>query len=70
MGCIRESKNVDLVVGPSALTEEAKAEISGAIARYRETKRVKAKTATIAVASVILKAAAKTGRFVQRANKL
>ncbi len=37
MGYIRESKNVDLVVAPSILTEEAKHAISDAIAQYKKT---------------------------------
>ena len=37
MGYVREPKNVDLVVGPSILTEDTKNKIAQAIAQYRET---------------------------------
>lgn len=37
MGYIREPKNVDLVVGPSVLTEDTKNKIEQAIAQYKNT---------------------------------
>jgi hypothetical protein len=37
MGYVKEPKNVDLVVGPSILTEDTKDNIARAIAQYRET---------------------------------
>jgi hypothetical protein len=37
MGYIEEPKNVDFVVGPSVLTEEAKNAISSAIAQFHKT---------------------------------
>jgi hypothetical protein len=37
MGYIREPKNIDLVVGPSVLTEDTKNKIEQAIARYKKT---------------------------------
>ncbi|RKR84656.1 hypothetical protein BDD43_4905 [Mucilaginibacter gracilis] len=39
MGYIREPKNVDLVVGPSILTEDTKKHIAQAIAQYHKTGR-------------------------------
>lgn len=39
MGYIKEPKNVDLVVGPSILTEDTKKHIAQAIARYHKTGR-------------------------------
>ena len=37
MGYIREPKNVDLVVGPSAFTEETKNRVAQAISQYMKT---------------------------------
>ena len=37
MGHVSEPKNVDLVVGPSILTEHAKDKIAEAIAQYKKT---------------------------------
>lgn len=37
MGYIKEPGNVDLVVGPSVLTEASKQTIAQAIARYKKT---------------------------------
>ena len=39
MAHVREPEGVDLVVGPSILTEKDKLEISEAIARYKKSKR-------------------------------
>jgi hypothetical protein len=46
MAHVREPEGVDLVVGPSILTEKDKLEISEAIARYKKSKR-KTKKAVI-----------------------
>jgi hypothetical protein len=37
MGHVSEPKNVDLMVGPSILTEDAKNKIAEAIAQYKKT---------------------------------
>ncbi|MDB5283927.1 MAG: hypothetical protein JWO06_3002 [Bacteroidota bacterium] len=37
MGYIREPKNIDLVVGPSVLTEDTKSKIEQAITQYKKT---------------------------------
>ncbi len=51
MGLIREPKGVDLIVGPSVLTDKDRKEISAVITAYKKTGKlpVKAKGVTKAI---------------------
>lgn len=44
MGLIREPKGIDLIVGPSILTEQEKQTISRIIAVYKQTGKIPSKT--------------------------
>ena len=52
MGYIREPKNVDLLVGPSVLTETTKHKIEQAIAQYRKTEQKPADAGYISQGSI------------------
>jgi hypothetical protein len=45
MGLIKEPKGVDLIIGPSVLTDKDKQMISDVIAAYKRTGKVPSKTA-------------------------
>lgn len=47
MGLIKEPKGIDLIVGPSILTEKDKQFISSVIASYKRTGRIPAKSSLL-----------------------
>jgi len=47
MGLIKEPKGVDLIVGPSVLTEKGRQLISAAIAEYKRTGKLPSKSSLL-----------------------
>jgi hypothetical protein len=66
MGHIREPKNVDLVVGPSILTEDTKKHIAQAIAHYHKTGR---KPGSVKISKQMVESASRSKSTASRAQQ-